>query len=244
MAPSKNHKRGLASPIKKTRTLRRTFCQNCGCGPNDTSMWRSNKGAQVVPAEDNVLCNACGLYHDTHGRQRPRQFWRKGSPSDSSDRDSARSSTGDEEQLQTPSPRKLVFVDVVKSPSSPPPQISPSMSLKRAAALRPKKKQSTARRMEGIDEDEEVVLAAEILVGLGEASPVSSRTLPAKVQHLPVLSPGLAGIRPSWIFNHDPSAVSAIPPPRGFHDRLPARQISVFERPYGCCPSSHRPERC
>ncbi|WVW81697.1 hypothetical protein I302_103692 [Kwoniella bestiolae CBS 10118] len=64
------------SPGKK-RAIRDTICQNCACQSGETNLWRSNRDPPRFKAMDNVLCNACGLWRNEHGTQRPKEWWFK-----------------------------------------------------------------------------------------------------------------------------------------------------------------------
>ncbi|WWC58028.1 uncharacterized protein I303_100563 [Kwoniella dejecticola CBS 10117] len=71
--------------ITRKRELRDTICQNCECRRDQTNMWRTNPDPpRVLLAEDNKLCNACGLWLKEHGRHRPRDYWHRSSKAGSS----------------------------------------------------------------------------------------------------------------------------------------------------------------
>ncbi|WWC58027.1 uncharacterized protein I303_100562 [Kwoniella dejecticola CBS 10117] len=65
------------SLFPKKRELRDTICQNCERMKEQTNMWRTNTYPPRVPAVDNVLCNACGLWLAEHGHHRPKEWWYK-----------------------------------------------------------------------------------------------------------------------------------------------------------------------
>ncbi|WVF66433.1 hypothetical protein IAT40_001173 [Kwoniella sp. CBS 6097] len=213
-----------------TRKIRQTVCQNCFCGPHQTSMWRSNTGKQVVAAEDNVLCNACGLFQQTHGKRRPAELWgRRQSSPPSSTRFRSRSSTAEEsEHLQTPSPDRLAIININSLPAFIPPHADDS--------IKPERKVK-----EEVGAEDDAINAAQILMKLSGANFSNRQSSPTRFSPLPLLSPHLANLRPSWIFNAQPKIGDIPAPPGGFH-RQPSPQSSIFRSVNGCCPGARQPQ--
>ncbi|OCF36077.1 hypothetical protein I317_06111 [Kwoniella heveanensis CBS 569] len=188
-------------------------------------MWRSNPVAQILPALDNVLCNACGLYYLTHGKARPPQYWRgrrrrsSGSPSGSDAGSDSGASTAES--------------DLLRTPTSPDPRV-----LARSPSPPPRKNRWKTRGQKANQEEREMAIAAEILLGMRRENDHAGPKIPCK-KSSPLLSSAHAQSRPAWIFNR-PFKVVPVPPPGGFHH--PPAHKSVFNSIHGCCPghSQHK----
>ncbi|WRT63625.1 uncharacterized protein IL334_000548 [Kwoniella shivajii] len=196
----------------KKRILRDTVCQNCGCGRDETNMWRTNRDPPRLVAEDNMLCNACGLWRNEHGNQRPREWWiKRGSSSPQPDHSSSSAS---------PRPTAAVKSER-KSKRRTKAAVSPAVKV-------PSKNSRRRDECSGDDVEEGRVKDAAIaLLEFRESREPSSLATSTPSPVTPptpralVISPSYG--RPAWLFNKEPAPVVPIPPPGGF---IPTRIVT------------------
>ncbi|WWC85723.1 uncharacterized protein L201_000589 [Kwoniella dendrophila CBS 6074] len=173
------------------RDIRATVCQNCGCNKSQTSMWRTNKDEQRLPADDNMLCNACGLWRIEHGVHRPPGWWSKCRSSKSRSRSPLTASSS--------------------SPNSSPPPTPAVASTRRNRSSR---KRADSIKQEKVESRE----AALILLNMGQTKDKgeSDSDISSSSSSPIVSGPSPLILRPAWVFNSKPKQVQPIPPPLGF----------------------------
>ncbi|WVR03353.1 hypothetical protein IAU60_000344 [Kwoniella sp. DSM 27419] len=221
MPPLRRRFTTLTSPIiaRKPRVLRPTVCQNCGCHREGTTLWRSNPDAKTVEsAGDNVLCNACGLYRNEHGHQRPVKYWSRSSPASDALPDDEEASSVEEPALTCPSPLAKKRPSAGKGRRNSGSTADPALKHERRRSMIVGEDDiDPADKVEARTEAEE---AAKVLLMLRADGDDRARRRGAMRPAVKVRD-----YRPSWVFNV-PSAISVIPPPQGFHDAVP-RRVSV-----------------